>query len=174
MRHLRSGFVGVTVLVALSVAMPAGAARGSFDGNVCRLVTADAERAADTTASCTQSATRPARPPRATMYIADWGTSSTVGGPDHFMTVQVGPVTSGLALGSKLDPRRPGRYVGPVPLAPGVGGYYVLSRYRTTNAGRGTLRFVEDGYLCQITIVDVSGTALPGLEAVGRSAAERL
>jgi hypothetical protein len=174
MKHLRGAFLAVWVVAM--VAVPVSNARsGQFDGKVCALVTAAAQRAAGATAPCVQSTMKSLQPTHPTVWVANWGTSSVPGGPEHFMTAQVGPpaATIDFRRNVRLNPIRV-NYVGPVQLAPGVKGYYALTGYKGTAGGRGTIRFVKAGYLCQFTIVDASRNVLPGLLAVAKSAAMRL
>lgn len=174
MKH-RGSFLAVAS-IAVMVAVPSTDARSEqFDGKVCALVTAAAQRTADAPASCVQSTMKSLQPRHATVWVADWGTSNVPGGPDHFMTVQVGPpaVAIDFRKAPNLKPILP-KYVGPVQIAAGVKGYYALSGYKGTAGGRGTIRFMNGGYRCEITIVDVSSNVLPGLLAVAKSAAQRL
>jgi hypothetical protein len=175
MKQSRGVFLAIASVAAL-VAVPSSNARsGQFDGKVCALVTAAAQRAAGAPAPCVQSTVKSLQLTHPTVWVANWGTSSVPGGPDHFMTVQVGPPAVAIVFrkGSRLNPIRV-KYVGPVELAPGVKGYYALSGYKGTAGGRGTIRFVKGGYLCQMTVVDASTNVLPGLLAVAKSAAARL
>jgi hypothetical protein len=158
------------------VAVPPSNARSEqFDGKVCALVTPAAQRAAGAPATCVQSSMKSQQPTHPTVWVGNWGTSSVPGGPEHFMTVQVGPPAAVIDFrkAPRLNPIHV-KYVGPVQLAPGVKGYYALSGYKGTAGGRGTLKFMEGGYLCQMTVVDASRSVLPGLLAVGKSAAARL
>lgn len=174
MRHFRAILLAVAGVAA--VVVPSSGARPSqFDGKVCALVTATAQQAAGATAPCVETSFKTAQVKHPTVWVANWGKSTVPGGADHFMTAQVGPLTTATNFRKsvKLMPIRV-RYVGPVQLAPEVKGYYALSSYKGTAGGRGTIKFVKAGYLCQITVVNASHSVLPGLLAVAKSAAARL
>jgi hypothetical protein len=70
-------------------------------------------------------------------------------------------------------PMKP-RWVGPIQLAPNVKGYYALGAYKGVAGGRGTIRFIKHGSLCEFTIENASQNVFSGLEAVAKSAAARL
>jgi hypothetical protein len=173
MKQLMRGFFGITALAALVVAPSVSAASKTFDGKVCALVTAAAQQTAGTTAQCVQTTKKSAQMPHATVYVANWGSSAVAGGPAHFMRAQVGPPTAGIAFRTRIMPIMP-RWVGPIQLAPNVKGYYALGAYKGVAGGRGTIRFIEHGSLCEFTIENASHSVLPGLEAVAKSAAARL
>ena len=174
MKQSRGAFLAIAWVTAMVAVPPASARSGQFDGKVCALVTAAAQRAAGTTAPCVQSSMKSLQLKHPTVWVANWGTSSVPGGPEHFMTAQVGPPTAAIDFRKgRLNPIRV-KYVGPVQLAPGVKGYYALSGYKGIAGGRGTIKFIKDGYLCQMTVVDASRNVLPGLLAVAKSAAARL
>lgn len=175
MKQSRGAFLAAIWLVALVVVPSSNARSGQFDGKVCGLVTSAAQRVAGAPAPCVQSSMKSLQLTHPTIWVANWGKSNVPGGPEHFMTVQVGPpaVAIDFRKSPKLNPIRL-KYVGPVQLAAGVKGYYALSGYKGTAGGRGTIKFMKDGYLCQMTVVDATRNVLPGLLAVAKSAAARL
>jgi hypothetical protein len=168
MEHPRKALLALaaTTVAATFFASLAQGASAPFAGNICSLVTPAAVRAAGITAPCVQANS-------GTTDVAKWGMSATPSG--HFMSVQMGTVKSTTpARASNLLPRGPGKLLGPLLIAPGIKAYYSLSAYQGTEDGRGTMRFVDKGRLVQLTLVNASGGALAGLEAVARATASNL
>jgi hypothetical protein len=165
MEHPRTALLSVAAaaLATTCFASFADAASPGFNGNVCALVTPAAVRAAGITASCVQAKT-------GATSTAIWGTSAAAS--DHFMSVQIGPVVP--LRPSKLLPHGPGKLLGPVLIAPGIKAYYSQSADKGTAGGRGTMRFIDRGRLVQLTLVNVSGSTLSGLEAVAKAAVSNL
>ena len=168
MEHPRKALpaLAATTVAATFFASFAQAASPPFGGNVCALVTPSAVRAAGITAPCVQANS-------GTTYIANWGTSAAAS--DHFMSVQIGSVktTNPGRAGTPL-PRGSGKLLGPLLIAPGIKAYYSLAAYHGTAGGRATMRFVDKSRLLQLTLVNASGNALSGLEAVARAAASNM
>jgi hypothetical protein len=162
--------IGVVAgLLAAVFAPTSGAGSRLFKGDVCALVAPAAARAAGVDAPCVPSK---AAPSALQTYVATWGNSPTAA--DHFMSVQVGPVSSTGLRPNKLFPRAPGKLRGPVTVGPGVKAYYSLSAYGATVDGRGSMRFVDKNHLVQLTLSDASGNVLSGLEAVATAIALKM
>ena len=158
--------LAATTIAATCFASFAQASSPPFGGNVCALVTPAAVRAAGITAPCVQANS-------GTTYAANWGTSAAAS--DHFMSVQIGAVKSTTpARPGKPLPRGTGKLLGPLLIAPGIKAYYSLAAYHGTAGGRATMRFVDKSRLLQLTLVNASGNALSGLEAVARAAASNM